>query len=134
MKIDFKELDSNKISKGFYPAFKGPERLLRQFGQLLNNAQLTSTVISLYKNATAESSRRTARCGVNHFKKFTLKYFGGQLTPIANTKMSLKGLLLCFFAGALFLDPKKLAVYDNSKLHKPHSFNLESGGRTTFTF
>ena len=69
---------------------------------------MTTTVLWLHNNATAESSRRTARCGINRFKKFTLEYFGGQITPIANTEMSLKGLLLCYFAGALFLDPKNL--------------------------
>ena len=81
---------------------------MRQFGQSINNSRLTTTVLWLYNNATAESSRRTARCGVNRFNNFTLKYFGGQITPKADSKMSLKGLLLCYFAGTLFLDSKNL--------------------------
>ena len=105
---DIIHIPPTEFIKRLYPAFKGPEKLLRQFGQLINNSSLTTTVLWLYNNATAESSRRTTRCGENRFKKFTLEYFGGLITPIPNTKMSLKGLLLCYFAGALFLDPKNL--------------------------
>ena len=104
----FNHINSPDINNRLYPAFKGPETLLRQFGQSINNSRLTTTVLWLYNNATAESSRRTARCGVNRFNNFTLKYFGGRITPKADSKMSLKGLLLCYFAGTLFLDSKNL--------------------------
>ena len=65
-------------------------------------------VLSLYKNATGESSRRTSKCGINHFRCFALQYIGTELHPISLKSISLKGLLLSFFAASLFLNPKNL--------------------------
>ena len=82
--------------------------MLRQFGQVINDKPLTFIVLWLYKHANAKSSCRTSQSGVNQFRKFSEKYFGNTLSPIPYKCMSLKGLLLCFFAGALFLHPKNL--------------------------
>ena len=65
--------------------------MLRQFVLLLiNNGKLTYVVVWLYKHANVKSSRRTSQGCVNHFQKFTEKYFGSSLNPIPQKSMSLK--------------------------------------------
>ena len=65
-------------------------------------------VLSLYRNATGESSRRTSKCGINHFRCFALQYLGTNLNGNSKISFPLKGLLLSFFAASLFSNPKNL--------------------------
>ena len=90
------------------PCAEGPEAVIQQFGRLIGQDDLMSMVVCLYKNATSESSRRTSKCGINHFRRFALQYLGSNLLPVTMKTISLKGLLLCFFAASLFLNPKNL--------------------------
>ena len=67
--------------------------MLCQFGQLINE-KFTVDVLWLYRHENSKYFRCTTQCGINHFRKFTEKYFGGNLNPLPNKCMSLKGLLL----------------------------------------
>ena len=77
------------------------------FGELMNNIELSSTVTMLYTNATVETTRSTSKVGQNYFSKFTTQSFGFPYMPHLHSRVSLKGLLLCFFAGSLFTDAKR---------------------------
>ena len=77
------------------------------FGNCISDEGLTSIVNMLYKRATAESTRSTSRVGQNYFKNFTTNYLGFSYTPELQSRLSLKGLLLCFFAGNLFANAKQ---------------------------
>ena len=73
----------------------------------MNDIELSSTVTMLYTNATAETTRSTSKVGQNYFSKFTTQWFGFPYVPHLHSQISLKGLLLCFFAGSLFADAKR---------------------------
>ena len=74
------------------------------FGLSETNNALTSTVIMLYSNSTAETTRSSSKVGQNHFRKFAKRWFNFIYLPQLHSRVSLKGLLLCFFAGSLFAD------------------------------
>ena len=90
------------------PCAEGTEAVFQQFGRLIGQDDLMLMVLYLYKNATSESSRRSSKCGINHFRRFVLQYIGTQIQPTMIKSVSLKGLLLSFFAASLYLNPKNL--------------------------
>ena len=90
------------------PCAEGPEAVFQQFGRLIRQDDLKLVVLYLYKNATSESSRRSSKCGINHFHRFALQYLGTKIQPTTTKSVSLKGLLLSFFAASLFVNPKNL--------------------------
>ena len=61
----------------------------------------------LYENATVETTRSTYRVGQNYFRKFTDLWLNSPYLPFLHSRLSLKGLLLCFFAGHLFANDKQ---------------------------
>ena len=76
-------------------------------GQSINAIELTPTVTMLYTNATVETTRATSKVGQNYFNKFSSQWFGFPFKPHLHSRVSLKGLLLCFFAGSLFTNAKR---------------------------
>ena len=95
------------LSRCNYSVLLRPSRDFALFGQSMNAVDLAPTVIMLYTNATVETTRATSKVGQNYFDKFSRKWFGFQYVPHLHSRVSLKGLLLCFFAGCLFTDAKR---------------------------
>ena len=67
---------------------------------------LAATVEMLYTYATVESTRLSCMVGQGYFQKFTNSLLGYSFRPTLHSGLSLKGLLLCFFTGSLFDNPK----------------------------
>ena len=78
------------------------------FGDLLADFSLASTAAQLFENATVSASKKTNKCGQNHFRRFALKYMGSYFIPKNHHQLSLRGLVLCFFTASLFLNGKNL--------------------------
>ena len=78
------------------------------FGDLLADFSLASTAAQLFENATVSASKKTNKCGQNHFRRFALKYMGSYFIPKNHHQLSLRGLVLCFFSASLFLNNKNL--------------------------
>ena len=60
----------------------------------------------LFVNASAKTTRETAKTGRKHFKQFISDVLGCNFIPTPSEQISVKGLLLCFFIAHLFRHPK----------------------------
>ena len=75
---------------------------------MIEDSLLATTVATLFENATAKSSKETTKCGKKQFRRFALRYIGSYFVPQNQHKLSLRGLVLCFFTASLFLNTKNL--------------------------
>ena len=85
----------------------GPEAAFIDFGHLIGRDTMTPVVLLLFRNATAQSSQNTSKCGINHFHRFARLYIGSKFHPLPHEEISFKGLLLSFFTATLFAHPRE---------------------------
>ena len=97
-------------------------------------SDLAATVETLYTNATAESTRLSCMVGQNYFQKFTNSILGFSFRPNLRAGLTLKGLLLCFFAGSLFENAKKFqsATIRNYVGHVRSSWSKQGSALSDF--
>ena len=77
------------------------------FGRHIEDENLSNVVRILFLNATLKTSREKSLTGQKHFNDFTSQKLGFSFMPLSSDKMSLKGMLLCFFVAHLFQNRRK---------------------------